>query len=266
MLETLSLFPFGESYVRIPRSKAAAMRLLLETVQRGSRYWTGGTIPTHKALSLAEKFAHRYGTDLRASQRSRNKAKGITNSRLVVYPDNDQALEPLRWWLLVSPGNGPVQQMEHLEDAWSARGRLTWGEQYVLVHLQKNRAYGGGRHWTWQMQSDRYDALVSAMDQYAAGHGHPGRERKDDLQQLILAIRRMPGFHGIRQQQRDLFARGRELWERTHREPFLGWPEKLIYVDKRLPVFHRPHPLTLDVLVRMWERHSDPDPSTVHRI
>lgn len=50
--------PAGNSYVRIPRSKSATMRVLLETVQRGSRYCTGGVIPIEKALRLADKFAH----------------------------------------------------------------------------------------------------------------------------------------------------------------------------------------------------------------
>lgn len=39
------LIPTGTSYVRIPLSKRAAMRVILETVQRGSRYWIGGTVP-----------------------------------------------------------------------------------------------------------------------------------------------------------------------------------------------------------------------------
>ncbi|MCY0873262.1 MAG: hypothetical protein OWQ56_11315, partial [Acidithiobacillus caldus] len=63
MLDLPTPIPASTSPIRIPRSKAAAMRLLLETVQRGSRYWTGGVIPTDKALRLAEKFADRYAID-----------------------------------------------------------------------------------------------------------------------------------------------------------------------------------------------------------
>lgn len=57
MLQLPNLIPTGNSYVRIPRSKSATMRVLLETVQRGSRYWTGGVISIEKALRLADKFA-----------------------------------------------------------------------------------------------------------------------------------------------------------------------------------------------------------------
>lgn len=38
------LVPVGASYVKIPLSKRAAMRVILETVQRGSRYWIAGIV------------------------------------------------------------------------------------------------------------------------------------------------------------------------------------------------------------------------------
>ena len=245
--------PPGTSYVRIPRSKSAAMRLILEITQRGSRYWTGGTISTQKAMRLSEKFAQRYGTDARAGKREWDKAHGRANVTLIMYPEDDQALTPLRWWLLATPGSGAVHQEEQLKDTWDKHQRLTWGDQYELVHLQRERRYGGGRRWTWRLTEARYAELAAAMRQLANRPGTPA-ERTDDLARLIEAIRHMPGFHGVRMQQMHLYAIGKACWARTHCGEYNGWPTKTPYLDKREPVYHRPHHLTLDVLVRVYER------------
>ncbi|MEY2341992.1 hypothetical protein AB4090_07755 [Acidithiobacillus sp. IBUN Pt1247-S3] len=255
MLDLPTPLPAGTSPLRIPRSKSATMRLLLETVQRGSRYWTGGTLPTHKALRLAEKFTGCYAITASAATRSRNKARGMANATLIFYPENEQALTPLRWWLLVTPGTGRVWEEETLLDTGNRRQRLTWGEQYVLVHLQREKKHGGGRHWTWCIQEDHYEKLEAAMRQYSSAHGsNTGKERTDDLERLVSAIRRMPGFHGIRRQQWALYTLGRSCWNRTHKTVWTGWPQEIPYVDKRLLVYHRPEPLRLDVLVRVQER------------
>lgn len=266
MLELPLILPPGESYVRIPRSKSAAMRVILETVQRGSRYWTGGVIDIGKALRLAEKFAQRYSTDASQSRRSWNKSQGRANSTLVMYPEDDKALTPMRWWLLVTPGTGLVFKEERLLDTWEKRQRLTWGEQYELVHLQHGRTYGGGRHWTWRVSEQRYAELEASMQQYASAHGIRSREsgvlaplrmeRRDDLASLVEAISRMPGFHGMRMQQMALYLLGRECWNRTHKTEYPGWPKDVPYVDKRQMVYHRPHALTLDVLMRIYEARS----------
>jgi hypothetical protein len=263
MLALPSLLPPGTSYVRIPRSKSATQRVILEIVQRGSRYWTSGVIPIEKALRLADKFAHQYGTAAKQSKRAWDKAHGRANSTLIMYPEDDRALTPLRWWLLVTPGQGLVHQQEQLHDAWDKRPRLQWGEQYELVHLQKDRRFGGGRHWTWRLTEQRYAELEAAMRQYASAHGAArsasagsrasGVERSDDLGSLIVAITRMPGFHGIRVQQLALYRSGKEAWDRTHRAPYSGWPGDVPYVDKRQWVYHRPHPLTLDVIMQIYQ-------------
>lgn len=101
------------------------------------------------------------------------------------------------------------------------------------------------------------------MRRYASEHGirpresgvlapHP-LERRDDLASLVEAISRMPGFHGIRMQQMALYRMGKECWNRTHKVEYPGWPNDIPYVDKRQLVYHRPHALTLDVLVRVYE-------------
>ncbi|MHB8256274.1 MAG: hypothetical protein ACYDHY_03690 [Acidiferrobacterales bacterium] len=92
----------------------------METVQHGSRHWTGGVIPIEKALRLAEKFACKYGTDARAGKRTWDKAHGRAGARLITYPEDDQALMPIRRWLLVTPGRGVVHQEERLRDTWGS--------------------------------------------------------------------------------------------------------------------------------------------------
>jgi hypothetical protein len=264
MLQLPNLIPAGNSYVRIPRSKSATMRVLLETVQRGSRYWTGGVIPMEKALRLADKFAQYYAADAGQSKRAWNKARGRANSTLIMYPANDQTLTHLRWWLLVTPGHGLVHQEEQLQDCWDQHQRLTWGAQYELLHLQHHREYGGGRRWTWQMQAQRFEEMTDAMRQFSSGHGHAisptgnksgqqthsnSGERTDNLAALVEAIKRMPGYHGIRMQQMALYALGRGCWDRTHQTPYPAWPNSVPYVDKRQMVYHKPNALRLDVLI-----------------
>lgn len=271
MLQLPSLIPAGHSYVRIPRSKSATMRVLLETVQRGSRYWTGGVIPIEKALRLADKFAHYYATDASQSKRAWNKARGRANSTLIMYPENDQAPTHLRWWLLVTPGHGLVYQEEQLKDCWNQHERLTWGKQYELLHLQHNREYGGGRRWTWQMQAQRFEEMSAAMRQYASGHGHAitpagnknvqlpdasSGERTDNLAALIEAVKRMPGFHGIRMQQMNIYALGKACWDKSHQTSYPAWPGIVPYVDKRQAVYHKPNALRLDVLINIVKAYA----------
>ncbi|MHB1736179.1 MAG: hypothetical protein ACYCQM_06365 [Acidithiobacillus sp.] len=45
--------------------------------------------------------------------------------------------------------------------------------------------------------------------------GRDRQERRDDPERLVAAIRRMPGFHGIRRQQWALFTLGKNCWDRT---------------------------------------------------
>ena len=66
----------------------------------------------------------------------------------------------------------------------------------------------------------------------------------------------MPGFHGIRRQQWALYALGKSCWNRTHKIPWTGWHQEIPYVDKRQPVYQRPEPLRLDVLVQLQARRS----------
>lgn len=242
------LVPAGTSYVKIPLSKRAAMRVILETVQRGSHYWIAGSVAPDKALGFARKMAERYRADANPAQRAYAKSRGRANTTLVMYPEH---AENLLWWLLVTPGSGPVHEQERLLETHDKRTRLTWGEQYELVYEQRPRNRGGGRAWTWRLTEQRYAELVAAMRELAAAPGHT-RERRDDLDSLVQALMRMPGFHGVRQQALALFRLGQETWARTHaRDATYPWPERVPYLDKGFACYHAPDPLRLDVLMRL---------------
>jgi hypothetical protein len=241
-----TIIPAGHSYVRIPRSKRAAMRVILETVERGSRYWIGGTIVPSKAERFAHKMAQRYHTDASQATRARRKARGEANTSLVMYPED---VSSFRYWLLVTPGKGAVHEEEKLLDTWKAREALTWGEQYRLDQTQRTKQHGGGRRWTWSVQAERYAELETSLRRYAAGHGS-GHDRNDDLDALVLALQRMPGFSGIRTQQILLCNMGRAIWNKTHKQVEYTWPH-FPYLDKAWPCYHRPEPLRLDVLIKI---------------
>lgn len=242
--------PVDPSYLRIPVNQTATMRLLLEVVQRGSTRWTSGVVHARKAEALALKFARRYATQLTPTQRARHKAGGAANATLVMAAAGAQS--PLiNWWLLVSPGDGPVVQQERLRECRAPREGLIYpdavGEpRYVLDHVQHRREQGGGRRWTWCLARDRAADHRARLLELVRSHGR-GVPRVDDLQAHLDALARMPMFHGIREQVKGLVA-----LTRTSAAPSLAqrvrWPEALAIMNKRMLVYRRPEPMLLPEL------------------
>lgn len=261
------LFPTGSSYVRIPVAKAACMRLLLELVQRGYRHATWGLVSVEKSVALASKFAELYGTDATRGARDYARGKHRAVSQLVMYPDDRS--DALVWWLLATGGEGLVHEREHLVDTWCRRlqwrrsnNKGEWVAQYELEHLQRTRLVGGGRHWTWVMADDYYRTLEPMLVYAATRKGKmriakDGSKRPADnvdrLDRLLDSVRKMPGFHGIRQQKRLLFSAAQDAWNRHN--PPREWPDIGTWVDKHLNVYDG---LTLDVLVAclLAQRHT----------
>lgn len=245
------LFPAGTSYVRIPSSKAACLRILLETVERGSRHWTGGTVHVDKALQLADKFALLYGADARPAQRSAARSRYRAASQVFFWPDSPSTL---CWWLLASDGDGVVHEREKLRNAWAAGERLPFGTEMRLVRRQRPREQGGSKRWTWVLSPEAYERHLEAIKTLSRSHG-PDSRVGERLDRLVHALRALPGFAGIREQKVALQQAGREAWCRTHRvdEPF-PWADKPPYLTKAFPCYHRPEPLRLDVLVGLMRR------------
>ncbi|MHB8494401.1 MAG: hypothetical protein ACYDDG_07490 [Casimicrobiaceae bacterium] len=257
------LFPVGTSYVQIPVTKTATMRELLELVQRGYRYGTWGLVARDKALGLSQKFAELYRANATRGARDYARGKGHAVVRLLMYPDD--RTDALLWWLLATSGTGLVHEREALIDTWQARlpwRRVNhhgeWAPQYELEHYQRTRQAGGGRRWTWLMADAYYGELERALV-YAAKRKGRMRVGPDEtklltdnierLDQFLDSVRKMPGFHGIRQQKRALFHAVRTAWDAHH--PPREWPNIGTWVDKHLTVFDG---LTLDVLVACLAR------------
>jgi hypothetical protein len=257
------LFPVGTSYVPIPVTKTATMRLLVELVQRGYRHGTWGLVARDRALPLAEKFAELYHPDITRGARDYARSQGRAVTRLVMYPDD--RTDALLWWLLATAGTGLVHEREALVDIWQERlpwrrvnQQGEWAPQYELEHYQRTRHAGGGRRWTWLMADAYYVELERALVYAAKRKGkmrvehNRGKVLTDNtgrLDQFLDSVRRMPGFHGIRLQKRTLFHAARTAWD-AHNPP-RDWPNIGTWVDKHLTVFDG---LTLDVLVEMLAR------------
>ena len=191
------VIPAGTSYVRISMSKRATMRLLLEAVQRGYQFWSAGLVAPGKALRFAEKMRTLYDADHTAAQRAYAKKQGQANAQLIMFKEGREA--DIRYWLLATAGKGQVHDLEQLGDAREHRQHLTWGEQYVLRHVQRPRDHGGGRAWTWQLTARHYALLEASIAEQAAARGNT-HGNTEALAALVTAILRMPGFYGIRQQ------------------------------------------------------------------
>ncbi len=240
------LIPEGSHFVRIPSSKRGTMRIILETVQRGARHWAGGLVPVDKALSFAARMAELYAADATQGQRAYARQRGRANTSLIMFPES---VNELRFYLLVTPGAGLVRERERLADTHGAREHLLWGSQYELLQVQRPREHGGNRTWTWQLTDQRFEMLQASMLQVAHNPGKR-RDRRDDLDSLVRALLRMPGYYGIRQQQLKLVQVGAQAWSRTHTEAeTYAWPMQVGYLDKSFACYHQPHPLRLDVLV-----------------
>ena len=65
------------------------------------------------------------------------------------------------------------------------------------------------------MSAPRFAELDAVMRDLAKATSGASA-RTDDLKNLVRAVMRMPGFHGIREQQEKLLEIGRETWGRTH--------------------------------------------------
>jgi len=253
------LFPTGNSYVPIPVTKTAAMRHLLELVQRGYRHGTWGRVPRDTAMDLAAKFAMLYRSDATRGARDYARSKGQAVTRMVMYPDD--RTDALLWWLLATSGTGLVHERETLTDTWQTclkwcrlNHQGAWVPQYELEHYQRTHHAGGGRRWTWLMADEYFREFRGALVYAAKRKGKmrvlpsQGKLLTDNvawLDKSLENVRRMPGFHGIREQKRLLFLAARTAWD-AHNPP-RQWPNIGTWVDKHLNVFDG---LTLDVLIQ----------------
>ena len=247
------LIPAGAHWLRIPRSKTAAMRVLLETVQRGSSLHASGTVKLVKAVPFADKVARLYAADANANRRAYRKRRGEANTTLTLFPADVPG--ELRWWLLATPGRGTVHLVEKLSDA-SVRGQhLRWAQQYELLQLGHSEQ-GAARSWTWRLTGSNMDEWRAQALEATRSTG----SLVDDIARtrgVYEAMTRMAPFRGVRYQLWELHGLMQANWQRHHRAPCPLPDFRVPYLDKSYLCYHRPEPLRLDVLVHLLQRRAD---------
>lgn len=204
--------------------KTDAMRKLQLLVSRGHIRWTGGQIEPRKLQALTLKFSDRYGTGKTAQQRWRAKAKGEASSHLVLW--QPQSKEPkksppfsVHWWLVVTPGEGLVSDLEQLQDVQRQRIELTG---YELAQMPRK---GRPASWTWRMTSENYTAWEERLKTVIRHNDEVG------IRQSLYSLRRTPPFAESRRQVFSLGKFATSEWRRRYQdrescpydELYVGW-------------------------------------------
>lgn len=203
----------------VATSKTAALSRVLDGVSRGyTRNICGVTTP-EKAVAVANKFHRLYAIGCPPAQRSTRKAKGLANALLVLYWPEGAA--QVRWLLLATPGTGLIGEREKLL-AVTGKPRLAW-LGYELVR------YGarGVTRWTWRRPK------AEMADWHALLGEQLKRHDTGAVGDILAAIARQPGFHGVREQSWALcqFARQHGYREEL---PFLYYVRKVSHGERLL--------------------------------
>lgn len=196
--------------------KTDALRKLQMLVSRGNYLWTGGKVPAIKFEALAVKFTDRYRLDLTHAQRVYRRRTGQAVAHLVAW---HESRGQVRWWLLASPGEGLITELENLQDARSKPGRIEVNGYELLQAPIKGRE----TTWTWRNTKANYSAwqerITTAIRQHNDFH----------LRQTLYSLRRTPGFAALRREALLLYRFAQAEWKRFRRgdwpygEIFLGW-------------------------------------------
>jgi hypothetical protein len=203
---------------KIYTHKTDAMRQLINLVSRGHNRYITGTVTTEfpKPETLTEKFARVYNTDRTHMQRVRAKARGETNTHLILWLESP---EQLRWWLVTTAGAGVICELETLKDATAKKTRLEL-TGYELVQTPRE---GKLAQWTWRMTSDTYEAwqerLKAAIRHFS----------DDGLRQAIYSLKHVPAFSDARKQAFSLAKQAQGEWKRSkntdwpYGDTYIGW-------------------------------------------
>ena len=201
----------------IATSKTAALSRVVDGVPRGYTRYTSGVTTPEKAVAVANKFHRLYGIGCTPAQRITRKAKGQANALLVLYWPEGAA--QVLWLLLATPGTGLIETRERLLEV-TGKPRLAW-LGYELVR------YGarGVTRWTWRRPKGEM------ADWHALLGEHLKRHEIGAVADILAAIARQPGFHGVREQSRALcqFARQHGYREEL---PFLFYVHKVSHGER----------------------------------
>lgn len=199
------------------------MQRIGDYVRTGHVHTTCGTVARDRAQAMVRKFAHLYAVDLDRNRRLRAKSRRH-GTAVLLLAESGASGAPLIWYLLVTPGEHPAHQLERLRDASVREGRVRFAD-YELVHVTKPNVAHPVLTWKLSREAEelwRERALAEARS---------GNEFR--VQQFLHALRRMPGFYGIRKQVGKVMGLFRREWRRRRatRAPTL---RRLGYVS-RLP-------------------------------
>lgn len=217
----------------IPASQTATMLLMVQAVAVGYRFHQSGTIPLTKASALSEKFRNKFEWSADRVRRQFLKRKDLANTSLFMYPDGP---DNLSWWILATIG--AVEDDHQFADSWHPKQSIFWDSRYRMEHFQRPSERGGGRRWTWQITPQRMAELREHVI-YLCLHG-----RQKELIGCFVALQRMPGFHGIRHQVHQLYALGRDTWQRSSCTDWPVEPLEMRYVSFTQKLYDDP-PLNL---------------------
>lgn len=197
--------------------KTDLMRRVLHYASHGYIHWTSGEISPIKAEALALKFADRYGTSRTEMQRYRAKAKGEANTMLLMLYNPKDKAAPLIWWLMATPGNGLVHEMETLENLRSKSPVITGYELIMLPRKRTDKDIPGKTlkpGWTWRMTAQTFDdwkaRILVAIRQ----------KNSELIRQMLHSLGKTPGFRGARVQAYLLYRMARNDWQRTQKGEF----------------------------------------------
>ena len=196
--------------------KTDAMRKILQLVSRGYTRHTKGEIKSNKLQSMIFKFEDRYGISRTTQQRYRAKASGQANSQLVLWLSDDHVVS---WFLLVTPGEGVIENVEDLKDTKKKKQRLEVTGYKVSKMARKDR----NPSWTWRMTHDNRKAWEERLRTAVVA-------KNDELiRQAMFSLKRTPAFAESRREAFKLFNDTKSHWKKIHGEPwpfddiFIGW-------------------------------------------
>lgn len=202
--------------------KTVYMQRLGDAVRAGALHYTAGSTPLARAPFLAQKFASRYLLNPGKIADHRARRAGEDVARWLGWFDEQSGL--VQWTLFYFPGKAICREERWLNPFDE---RITLGG-YELVRMTKPGAKAPVLTWKYKREQYRFlhDQVVFAI-----------RGRQDAvLEQLVHSLSRSPGFAGVREQVKKLWAIVKAEWRRSRSksEDPPKIPSTLGYV-RRLP-------------------------------
>ena len=171
------------------QSKTAAMTRVLDIIPRGYTRYIAGTIPREKLNLFVLKLHRKYAICATPAQRVTRKAKGFANALLVLYCRPDES--KVEWLMVATAGSG--LEVETMQEVCAKR--LVWLGYELVRHATKGRT-----SWTWKRDKLAQAELFAALESLL-------RKRQVRVAGELLEIAaHQPGFHGVREQNKMLFA------------------------------------------------------------